>query len=321
MVRPELESRFAGALLGTFVGDVLGMPFEGASAEQVAYHWSDDPSTLRERIRRSAYTDDTQMMISVAESLVECGGFNGEDMARRFAENYELHRGYGAGAHQVIAALRGGCPWNQAVSLVFPEGSFGNGAAMRVAPVGVFYHHDLAELRRVAELSASITHGHPLGKEGAALQAYGVACAVKLEPAGLDTTDFLARLRALVREEGEVYQRKLDAMADLLQSDPSIEEVVETLGNDVRAHTAVPAALYAFLSHGGSFREAVMYAVSLGGDTDTIGAMTGAITGAYHGLEGIPAEWVEALESTEKGRDYVLHLAARLHDRHVGLLA
>ena len=109
------------------------------------------------------------------------------------------------------------------------------------------------------------------------------------------------------------------AQVVLVFRNPSVEEVVETLGNDVRAHTAVPTALYAFLSHSGSFKEAVVYAVSLGGDTDTIGAMTGAIAGAYHGVEAIPRGWLDALENESKGRDYVLDMAARLYDRHLEL--
>ena len=315
----RLRSRFAGALLGTMVGDVLGAPFEGMPPEFVADRWGNDEQILQ-RLQGCTYTDDTQMMIGVAESLAKCGGFNGEDMASRFAENYEPYRGYGAGAHQVLAALRDGCPWDQAAAIVFPEGSFGNGAAMRVAPVGVFYHHDLPELRRVAELSASITHGHPLGKEGAALQACAVACAAASDTDNLSPTGFLKRLQAFVREDNEVYVHKLAAISDLLRLEPSVEDVVEQLGNDVRAQTAVPAAVYAFLAHPDSFEEAMTHAVKLGGDTDTIGAMTGAIAGGYHGLKGIPTEWVEALENEGKGRDYVLHLAAQLHARHAELL-
>jgi poly(ADP-ribose) glycohydrolase ARH3 len=314
-----LKSRFAGALLGTMVGDVLGAPFEGMPPEFVTDCWGNEQ--VLQRLQDSTYTDDTQMMMGVAESLAERGDFNGEHMAYRFMENYEPYRGYGSGAHRVLAALRQGQPWDQAATTVFPDGSFGNGAAMRVAPVGLFYHHDLAELRRVAELSASITHAHPLGKEGAALQACAVACAAACDPDSLVPTVFVKRLRAFISEDNEVYVRKLAAISELLQREPFIDDVVEQLGNDVRAQTAVPAAVYAFLARPNSFKEAVTFAVALGGDTDTIGAMTGAIAGAYHGLKGIPAEWAGALENTGKGRDYVMHLAAQLHARHAELLA
>ena len=317
MPQASLESRFTGAMLGTFIGDALGAPFEGAPSETVVEHW--DRLAISMEHGPLPYTDDTQMMVGVAESLAEYGGFNGEDMARCFAENYEPHRGYGASAHQVLAALQQGYPWDQAATLVFPEGSFGNGAAMRVAPVGVFYYHDLAELRHVAELSASITHGHPLGKEGAALQACAVALAVQTAPGGLDPGEFLRSMRSFVRADLDEYILRFAAIERFLDSTPTVDEVIAALGNDVRAHAAVPAAIYAFLSHPDSFKEAVVYAVKLGGDTDTIGAMAGAIAGGCHGVEAIPRDWLDALENESKGRDYVLHLAARLYRRHLKL--
>ena len=103
-----LESRFAGVLLGTLLGDVLGAPFEGQPHEVVAARLGTTTADTAGWIRRSRYTDDTQMTAGVAESLVERGGFDGEDMARRFAENYEPFRGYDSGAHQVLVALRQG---------------------------------------------------------------------------------------------------------------------------------------------------------------------------------------------------------------------
>lgn len=88
--------------------------------------------------------------------------------------------------------------------------------------------------------------------------------------------------------------------------------IAAELGCDIRTHRSVPTAVYAFAAHPASFSEAVLFAVSLGGDTDTIGAMTGTIAGAYHGIEGIPPDWIKALENSRKGRDYVCTLAARL---------
>ena len=297
------------------IGDQLGAPFEGQSPDVVTDLWNCIDQDAAEWIRTSRYTDDTQMMIGVAESLAEMGKADGADMARRFAENHEPHRGYGSGAHQVLTALLAGCPWDQAATLVFPDGSFGNGAAMRVAPIGVFYFDNTSELRRAAELSAIITHAHPLGMEGAVLQARAVAEAVNASGAGFDPAVFLNNLQVFVRNDCDEYVRSLDQIHELLTSDPSVSEIVAALGHDIRAHRSVPAAVYAFLSHPESFADAVKFAVMLGGDTDTIGAMTGAIAGAYHGVEKSPKTWIDALENTEKGRDYVRALAAKLCDR------
>lgn len=344
---PErLASKFLGVMLGTFAGDALGMPVENWPPERIARAfgtldtfysaklWLRSYAALFGAMHqptqalggvplgRGTYTDDTQMMIGVAESLIACGGFDGADMARRFVENYDARRGYGRGAMQAIRALRNGVPWEAVGAQLFGgKGSFGNGAAMRVAPVGCFYHDDPAELRRVADLSASITHAHPLGRQGAVLLASAVALAIRLEPdAAFESRAFLDKLVTSLPADGDEARRsgadefrsRLARIEDLLARSPTVREVVEALGNDVTAPGSVPAALYAFLAHPHSFREAVVYAVNLGGDTDTIGAMTGAVAGALHGVESIPGEWLAALENGEKGRDYGRHLAETL---------
>ncbi len=181
----DRRSRFQSCILGLAIGDAPGRPTEFITyLDDIREKYGPDGVTDFEPDWHPAgtNTDDTQMMIGVAESLIACGGFDGADMARRFVENYEPHRGYGAGAHQVLQALRDGCPWDRAATIVLPQGSFGNGAAMRVAPVGLLYHQNSVELRRVAELSASITHAHPLGKEGRALQANAAALAARSDP-------------------------------------------------------------------------------------------------------------------------------------------
>lgn len=340
MTADRLKSKFIGALMGTFVGDALGMPVEGWSTQRIARTFGQvtdlnnaslfvrvystifglltNPQLAFSNVRlgRGSYTDDTQMMIGVAESLTACGGFDGADMARRFVENFDPRRGYGPGAMKAIGGLRRGIPWNVVGKQLFGShgGSFGNGAAMRVAPVGVFYYDDFTELRRAAELSASITHSHYLGKEGAALQAFAVACAVRREPgATFDALSFLDDLRNFVQPDCAEFQEKLTKISDLLTRQPTVFEVANALGNGVEIFNSVPAAIYSFLTHADSFKDAVVYAVSVGGDTDTIGAMTGAIAGAFHGVEGIPDEWLNALENGEKGRDYVWQLAETLY--------
>ena len=111
------------------------------------------------------------MMIGVAESLVRVGGFDGEDMTKTFIQNYELEpfRGYGPGPPRIFRLIREGVPWDEAALSLYPGGSYGNGSAMRVAPVGVLYYYNPDILRDVAGQSSHITHAHPLGKEGAAL--------------------------------------------------------------------------------------------------------------------------------------------------------
>ncbi|VAX30325.1 hypothetical protein MNBD_NITROSPIRAE02-1339, partial [hydrothermal vent metagenome] len=174
-----------------------------------------------------------------------------------------------------------------------------NGAAMRVAPVGLFYYNDPEKLREISCQSSRITHSHPLGMEGAALQAYAVSLAIRKEQ------NFPDRLREFTRVD--VYRKKMDVLEELLDKKEDRERVVRELGNGIEAFNSVPTAIFCFLA-GSSFKEALIYAVSLGGDTDTIGAMTGAIAGAWWGIDGIPPEWKENLEN----RDYIEGLGMRI---------
>lgn len=304
----ELRSKFRGSMLGTGVGDALGRPLE-----EDVLRLPDEPLEFDGR-----YTDDTEMMIGVAESLVEVGGFDGEHMAKTFIKNYDPEldrtvRKYGSGPPAVFRMIMRGERWDAASRRLFGgEGSFGNGAAMRVAPVGLLYFDDPEALRRVAEQSSLITHAHPLGVEGAVVQAYAVALAVRAKPHSLDPREFLEELESFTREE--VYREALRDAARLLDKRADRGEVVSTLGNSIEAFRSVPTAIYCFAANHESFERTVLYAVSLGGDTDTIGAMAGAISGAYLGEGKIPAEWVRRLENAS----YISHLADKLLELKLG---
>ena len=294
-----LRSKFVGCLVGSAVGDALGSSLEGLRI----------PELKIEEGFSGRWTDDTHMMIGVAESLIEKEGFDGSHMAQTFIRNYEREpwRGYAYGPPQVFKWIRSGVAWNEAARRLFGgAGSYGNGAAMRVAPVGILYNDDPERLRSVAYGQSQITHAHELGREGAALQAYAVALAVNADPSSeLGTSAFLGELKDFTRSE--VYRRKLEAAEKLLSKKDRLS-VVRELGNGVEAQNSVPTAIYCFLRNLQSFEESLIYAISLGGDTDTIGAMTGAISGAYHGVEVIP----ERLKAGLERRAYIEGLAEKL---------
>jgi poly(ADP-ribose) glycohydrolase ARH3 len=249
------------------------------------------------------------MMIGVVESLIEKKDFNGEHMTRRFMENYsrEPFRGYGPGPPRIFRMIRDGEVWDKAAEKLYGGGSYGNGSAMRIAPVGVFHYDEPAKLKEIAYKSSHITHTHELGKEGAALQAYAIALATGADPSPKFSVDeFLAKLMDFT--EHEVYKQKLKEIEKLLGEKDNKLKIVRELGHGIEAFNSVPTAIYSFLSYPNSFEEAVIYAISLGGDTDTIGAMTGAISGAYLGVQAIPLKWREKLEN----REYIEHLAEGL---------
>jgi poly(ADP-ribose) glycohydrolase ARH3 len=309
----KLKDKFIGCMLGTHVGDALGMPVEGYEYKTIEEQYGKLREMLDARMGEGTYTDDTEMMIGIAESLVECKGFNGMDMADRFVKLYNPERGYGGGTVRALSLIKEGIDWNFAGERVFGGGSFGNGSSMRIAPIGAFYYDKPDDLRKIAYESSNITHAHPYGKEGASLQAFAVAKAINSDPSEeLDKQSFVSDLIKFVSEEGKLYKAKLKHIKELLECEPDKAEVINRLGNDSSAPNSVPTAIYSFISHSHDFEDSVSYAVSLGGDTDTIGAMTGAISGAYHGKSGIPQRWLDVLENGERGRDYIEMLAEKL---------
>lgn len=278
----RLKSKFLGSLVGTAVGDSLG-----AGGRR--------------------YTDDTAMMIGVAESLVEKKGFDADHMADVFVKNYysEPWRGYGPGPPRIFEMIKSGLNRKEVSEKMYPGGSYGNGSAMRIAPIGLFYYDDPGKLREIAYESSRITHTHVLGMEGAALQAYAVALAVEKESGQLGVEDFLKRLGDFV--EAGLYRDKVKKMKMLLGRKAGRTEVIQELGNTVEAFNSVPISIYSFVVNSG-FRNCLEYALSLGGDRDTISAMTGAIAGACYGIEEIPAEWRSGLEN----KDYIEKLGGEL---------
>jgi poly(ADP-ribose) glycohydrolase ARH3 len=280
-------------MIGTGVGDALGAPFEGWPRVAV-----DQVGAVADTRQILTYTDDTHMMIGIAESLLRADGFNGRDMAETFIRNYqqEPFRGYGPGPPYVFRLITRGEAWDRASFRLYSGGSYGNGAAMRVAPIGVLYHNNDEKLRQVVYGSSQITHAHQLGKEGALLQASAVALVTPMVPtAAFDYDEFISRLAH--RVSADIYRRQLDRIRRLLATAPDYSRVIAELGHGIEAFTSVPPAIYSFLAHPNSFVQAVQYAISLGGDTDTIGAMTGAIAGAYLGVASIPADWRDKLEN------------------------
>jgi poly(ADP-ribose) glycohydrolase ARH3 len=296
MTAPDLQDRFRGALLGTTVGDALGAPFEG---------WPHVSSGPLEIVGRSdeplRWTDDTHMTIATTESLIACGGFNGADMARRFVDAHaeEPWRGYGAGPPQVFAAIRAGAAWDEPARQLFGgSGSYGNGGAMRAAPAGLLRYRDIHAAANVARRCAGITHTHELGLQGAALQAAAVAWLVSTVP----TPEWDGQKRLLdelhVVAPAEEFQKQLGRVA--IAADAAPDHAAAHLGNGIAAVEAVPAALWAFLRHPLSLTDAVRAAIMMGGDTDTIAAMTGALSGAFLGADAIPEQWLARLEAAER---------------------
>ncbi len=249
------------------------------------------------------YTDDTQMAIGVSEALIERGEIVEEVLCRTFVANYLPSRGYGRGARAVLDAMEDGRDYRLVAEQHFPGGSFGNGAAMRVAPIGLVFRDDRQRLWDQARLSALPTHLHPLGIEGAQLLALAVALCSGMDK--FDRAGFFAELLGACASEE--YRAKIEAAAGI-----QAPEDLAGLGNRIEALHSVPTAIASFALTPESFEATISNVIFLGGDTDTLAAMAGALSGAYVGVGRLPGRLVSLLESSPKGRTYLKRLSERL---------
>jgi poly(ADP-ribose) glycohydrolase ARH3 len=298
--------QFFGCLLGQAVGDALGAPYEGLRGDHIYFmHGSPDKFLSNPSGEILYYTDDTQMMIGVAETLVEHGRIVETTLCRRFAENYHPDRCYGQGARLVIEAIADGGDWRAIAENHFPGGSLGNGAAMRAAPLGLLFSDDLDRVMDEARLSALPTHVHPLGIEGAQVFALAVALALK---SPFDRRSYFREL--LNRAKTDEFRWHLSVASQLRRGD-----TLSVLGNSLEAHRSVVTAIACFTQSPRSYGSAVIDAISQGGDTDTLAGMAGALSGAHLGGGAIPVHLLEKLEDNKKGRSYIQELAQQLFTR------
>ncbi len=305
-----LRDKFRGAILGGFLGDAFGAGFEGMSPDRAAFHLGG----LSKKFSRN-YTDDTDMTLALGESIAQTGGVDPEDIAKKFSLHCDLTRGYAIGTIKAVLSLRAGLKWHQVARMVFENGSFGNGAAMRVSPVGLFYHDDLDKIQEEAIRQASITHVHPLGQWGAVMQACCVGLAVSHNPKGpFKKEQMVTSLREVLWRGQIEYMKALNKIEEMVAQEKKLQarQVVHVLGNGVEALFSVPSACYIAITYSPDFCDAIRAAISLGGDTDTIAGMVGAIVGAHVGEKGLPGEWIEQLEDGPRGRSFARGLADRL---------
>lgn len=307
MTALKIRSKFLGCMLGSAIGDAVGeLAFRFPQKERLC--------SQVEHIHQLRYTDDTAMAIGLAESIIETKGIDQEHLGDRFRGNFnrEPWRGYASGPPTVFSlAMQLGLTYSQAAQRLFNgTGSLGNGAAMRVAPAGLIFHHSPYLYEQACD-TAQVTHAHPVGMDGAAIQAICVAQVVRLDPNNqFHVEGFMKGLieTARTKEIGD----KMRLVRQLLGKNVAPEEAIIQLGHTVAVHESMPFALYSFLRHPKSFEECLFCAVLHGGDRDTLGAMACAISGAYLGIEAVPLPWQEKLEN----RTYLESLATTLAGMH-----
>jgi ADP-ribosylglycohydrolase len=292
------------SLDGLSVGDALGAQFfvPGTSFDELVAGQPPRPPW--------PWTDDTEMACSLVAELQVDGEIDQDRLATAFAQRYEPYRGYGPGSVVLLRQLRDGASWRDVSPTSFGgQGSMGNGAAMRVAPLGAFHAGDARVAALEAIRSAEITHAHPEAILGAAAVAVAAAEAGRARIAGepLQPTTLLEAVLDIIVTSR--VRTGIEQARQLLGT--SLAQASYELGNGVRALATdtVPFTLWTAATHLHDYPTAIMTCIEAGGDVDTTAAIVGGIVATFTGIgeHGVPHTWLvdrEPLPDFAKAKRY-----------------
>jgi ADP-ribosyl-[dinitrogen reductase] hydrolase len=335
---PQLSrvDRVRGCLLGLAVGDALGAPLEGLSSQQIRTHygrvrnyvdgvqaWKRKPYRWR---LRGLYSDDTQQALALCDVLLDCQQINPDRLADLYlalmtpkGSFVGAHRGIGRSFRQVLSALEQGVPAH-----LTGQPTAGIGAAMRIAPVALYFGDDARGMYDSVMAASLMTHRDIRSLSGALSVSHAVRRLVAGEPRDPSllfrvAADVIKDEKHICVDHGEIVikidqhggslSRAIGHAESVLEA--SREQALAALVDEANQHGAepvcrrptmgfppacIPTCLYLLLTTD-SFEEAVSEVVNLGGDTDTSGAILGAMAGAYYGVDAIPQRWLDGLQN------------------------
>ncbi|MFG3044096.1 ADP-ribosylglycohydrolase family protein [Streptomyces sp. NPDC048241] len=280
--------RALSSLRGLAVGDALGSQF---------FVPVNHPLLKRRELPAGLWqwTDDTEMACSVVSVLAAHQMVHQDELAHSFAAHHDFDRGYGPAVNRLLRLVREGADWRELAAQLFEgRGSWGNGAAMRIAPLGAWYADDPEQATHQAEISAYTTHQHREAVAGA--MAVAAAAALAAAPGGPPSPeDLLDGAIALVpRSAVGAGLRRARDMLDY--GDAATVAAVLGCGRRTSAHDTVPFALWSAARSLGDFERAFWRTAQVGGDVDTTCAIVGGVLAS--GAAGAPpAAWAERTES------------------------
>jgi ADP-ribosylglycohydrolase len=271
------------SLAGLSVGDALGAQYfvPGNKPADLLDARAPDPPW--------EWTDDTEQACCLVATLAE-GDFDRDAFAALLADRFEPYRGYGPGAVVMLREIREGLPWPIAAAAAFNgQGSCGNGAAMRAAPLGAWHADSLAHAATQGVRAAEVTHAHPEGIAGGVAVSVAAAYAAAARLNGHRPDPGRLLLAAAAHTAPSVVR---DGLTTSVRG--GVAEAAERLGNggQATAQDTVPFALWVADRYLDDFPAAVAACVVAGGDVDTTAAIAGGVVAAYTGLDGIPGEWL-----------------------------
>lgn len=284
----------SNVLLGTAIGDALGVPFETKPADfPLLLNWDGETylGSEHHELKPGQFSDDTQMSMMVAQSLIDNKGFNPNDLSSRYVDWIfsGKARGYGRTTMLACQALKDGTHWNKSGV----PGSYGNGTAMRAASFGVFFKNDKVALLEAATIDAKITHNSDEAIAGSRAIALAAFCI-----ANKNESDLLDEI--CMELPASTVLNKLLAFNELLaMKNVSPTHILQGIGTKADVRQTAPAALFCYLKND-NYKDAVLMAIRAGGDTDTTAAITGALCSIKYGFKGINKAWVDGIEDKDK---------------------
>jgi ADP-ribosylglycohydrolase len=293
-------SRAKLSLEGLNVGDCFGETFFIGFAG-----FKDKASSLEELIAKRElavtdwfWTDDSQMAFSIFNNLKNFGEIEQYALAQSFADRYEVNRGYGSGMHELMRRFKSGEFWHEAAPSLFAgQGSWGNGSAMRVSPIGAYFADDLKKVCEEAEKSAVVTHAHEEAIVGAQAVALATALAWQFKENGIrpSRAEFIDAVLPFLppSETTSKIKRARDLYPGILT-----QHAADILGNGIQISCpdTVPFCLFCAGEFLDNYEEALWQTVSALGDRDTTCAIVGGIVVIFAGVDSIPKSWLEKRE-------------------------
>ncbi len=314
----KMINRFRGCLIGSAIGDAMGMPVENMTRAQILKKFHGDINRFYPKPNRGLsagqWTDDTLLTLTTVDSLIEQRALIPSHIAFKFRQAFESEggRGFGASTKTALRRLQKGCPWKEAGA----DGKYtaGCGAAMRIAPIALFSYSDLDQLKRNCTMVASITHKNQEAINGSLAVAYIIARSINGK---FDANTIISDLKKFIGPSE--FSSKLSEINDVQRdSSLSVADALDLIGTSGSVFEAVGSSIYIFLRSISSFEEAIVSSVSYGGDTDSIGGMVGAMSGAYHGDAAIPRAWKNGVEAGDEIFARALDLYNLSHGIHAG---
>ena len=312
----DRKNRFVGVILGTAVGDSVGLPTEGISARRIRKMHSGE---LRQRLifGRGMVSDDTEHTVFVAQSLI-VHPHSTTRFTKRLAWCFRLWlaslpAGVGLSTGRAIIRLWIGFPpYRSGVR------SAGNGAAMRAAPIGAYFWDKPNELRMFVSASTKMTHTDERAEIGALAVASMVANSIERQDDSPPTVAQLIDSLSDLGTENSEWQQIVELIGQSLSERISVRAFAARLGlkkgvTGYVFHT-VPVAIFAWHAHYGSFEDTLSEVIACGGDTDTTGAIAGALAGAVSGASGIPTRWKNRLKDWPRSTEKLSTIGERLFE-------